>query len=184
MTKSLNFFNNNNFSVKLHRLPDVELFCQNLNLPGITLSPITPEGHLSGYAALASDSSISIDDLSLTFIVDENLENYISVLKWLLSIAPDDDLENIYKEALPDNEDLYSTDISVFIKNNNKQNIGEFIYKSCIPYQLSGVDLNVTEGLTITAQLTFKLTRLDFEFKYSKQMKNSQGIIIPSQCLD
>ena len=120
MTVSTNFFNSNKYQLVLSRLPDVELFCQRVTLPDVSLAYFELNGHLAGDDDMPSCSEISYGDLNVTFIVDENLENYISVLKWLKTISPDDDLANIYPESLPDYEDIYTTTVTVFIKNNNQ----------------------------------------------------------------
>lgn len=182
MTKSTNFFNSNKYRIILSRLPDVELFCQKVSLPGITIPSIKIAGHLSGQDLMDSFSGISYENLTFTFIIDENMENYISVVKWLKTISPDDDLHNIYKESIIENEGLDYTDISVFIKNNNQQNIGEFIYKRCVPISLSGLELSVSEDLIMTATLSFEVSELDFNFKYSQINKNAHGLEIPSYC--
>lgn len=182
MTVSTNFFNSNKYQLILSRLPDVELFCQRVTLPDVSLAYFELNGHLAGDDDMPSCSEISYGDLNVTFIVDENLENYISVLKWIKTISPDDDLFNIYPESLPDYEDIYTTTVTVLIKNNNQETIGEFNYGRCIPISLSGMELNVSEDLVITANLTFRINELSFDFKHCKTKTNEHGIVIPSYC--
>ena len=44
MTKSTNFFSSNKHSVSIIRLPDVELFCNKITLPDITVANIDVDG--------------------------------------------------------------------------------------------------------------------------------------------
>lgn len=182
MTKSSNFYSSNKYRVQLTRLPDVELFCNKVTLPDVSVAYFELNGHLAGDDDMPSCSEISYGELVVTFIVDENLENYVSVLKWLKTISPDDDLYNIYPESVPDYEDIYTTTVSVFVKDNNFNTIGEFIYGRCIPVSLSGLELSVSEDLVMTANLTFRVNELDFEFKYSNVNTNQYGHEIPSYC--
>ena len=78
MTKSTNFFSSNKHSVSIIRLPDVELFCNKITLPDVTVANFDVDGHLSGKIGLDSYSNISYSDLIATFWIDENMENYIS----------------------------------------------------------------------------------------------------------
>ena len=182
MTKSTNFFNSSKYQIVLSRLPDVELFCRQVSLPDVSIAYFELNGHLAGDDDMPSCSEITYGDLTVTFIIDENMENYISVLKWLKTISPDDDLDNIYPESTPDYEDIYTTTVTVFIKNNNQETIGEFNYGRCIPVSLSGLELNVSEDAIMTANLTFRVNELDFDFKYSKTKLNENGYKIPSSC--
>lgn len=182
MSKSTNFFNNSRYQLVLSRLPDVELFCQKLTLPDVSIAYFELNGHLAGDDDMPSCSEITYGELNVTFIIDENLENYISVLKWMKTISPDNDLYNIYPESTPDYEDLYTTDITVFMKNNNNETIGEFRYGRCIPVSLSGLELSVSEDSILTANLTFRVNELGFDFKYSKPRVNKNGYKIPSSC--
>ncbi len=181
MTKSTNFFSSNKHSVSIIRLPDVELFCNKITLPDVTVANFDVDGHLSGKIGLDSHSNISYSDLIATFWIDENMENYISVIKWLKTISPDDDLNHIYPESLSENEGLDNTWIEVEILDNNQKSIGKYRYL-VNPTNLSGLELDVSEDASMTATVTFHVTQLDFDFIYSKIKTNENGYKIPSHC--
>ena len=65
------------FRFLINQLPKVQYFTVSANVPGITLGEAT-------YATPLKDiplpgEKLTYDDLSITFIVDENLENYIEI---------------------------------------------------------------------------------------------------------
>ena len=73
------------FKFQLTKLPKVEYFCTAANIPGINIpSPSQPTPLAD--IPLPGDT-ISFDDLSVTFMVDENLENYREIHGWMYGIG-------------------------------------------------------------------------------------------------
>ena len=73
------------FRFKCTKLPEVEFFCQTANVPGISLGDAT-------FATSLKDISIPGDtvvysSLDMTFLVDENLNNYKEIHDWLLGLG-------------------------------------------------------------------------------------------------
>ena len=73
------------FRFVIGQLPKVEFFTVGTNLPGITLSEAiqnTPFKDIS-----MPGNKLEYEDLSVTFIVDEYLENYTSMHEWLTAFG-------------------------------------------------------------------------------------------------
>ena len=73
------------FRFKCTKLPEVEFFCQTANVPGISLGEAT-------FATPLKDISIPGDkvvysSLDITFLVDENLNNYKEIHDWILGLG-------------------------------------------------------------------------------------------------
>ena len=73
------------FRFKCTKLPEVEFFCQTANVPGISLGDAT-------FATSLKDISIPGDtvvysSLDMTFLVDENLNNYKEIHDWILGLG-------------------------------------------------------------------------------------------------
>ena len=73
------------FRFKCTKLPNVEFFCQTANLPGISLGSATQATPL--YDIPIPGDKITYQDLSITFLVDENLNNYKEIHDWLLGLG-------------------------------------------------------------------------------------------------
>ena len=73
------------FRFKCTKLPQVEFFCQSANIPGISLGSGTQPTSLVD-VPIPGDK-ITYQDLSITFIVDENLNNYKEIHDWLLGLG-------------------------------------------------------------------------------------------------
>ncbi|MBC8430102.1 MAG: hypothetical protein H8D92_01760 [Pelagibacteraceae bacterium] len=73
------------FRFKCTKLPNVEFFCQSANLPGISLGSAQQATPL--YDIPIPGDKITYQDLSITFLVDENLNNYKEIHDWLLGLG-------------------------------------------------------------------------------------------------
>ena len=73
------------FKFNIHQLPKVEFFCTAANVPAINLGEAifpTPYKQIP-----VMGDTLTYDNLSISFIVDENLENYIELHEWLTAIG-------------------------------------------------------------------------------------------------
>ena len=73
------------FRFKMSKLPLVEFFVQSANLPGISLGNATQTTPL--YDIPIPGDKITYSALDLSFIVDENLNNYKEIHDWLLALG-------------------------------------------------------------------------------------------------
>ena len=73
------------FKFSIIKLPKVEFFVTEINLPGIELTSLTQNTTLKQIPIPGND--LSYDPLSLTFMVDENFENYQEIHGWLVGLG-------------------------------------------------------------------------------------------------
>ena len=73
------------FRFKMTKLPLVEFFIQSANLPGISLGSAQQNTPL--YDIPIPGDKITYSSLDLSFIVDENLNNYKEIHDWLLGLG-------------------------------------------------------------------------------------------------
>ena len=73
------------FRFKCTKLPEVEFTCQTANIPGISLGGATQPTPLVD-VPIPGDK-INYDSLDITFIVDENLNNYKEIHDWLIGLG-------------------------------------------------------------------------------------------------
>ena len=82
---ALDYSSPTQFRFLINQLPKVQYFTTEANLPGITLDELELGSPLKDLPLLGS--KLTYDDLTITFIVDENLENYIEMHTWLTGIG-------------------------------------------------------------------------------------------------
>jgi len=73
------------FRFKCSKLPTVEFFCQTANIPGITLGQATVDTPLKSIPFPGDE--LTYQDLGISFLVDENLNNYKEIHDWLTGLG-------------------------------------------------------------------------------------------------
>ena len=82
---NLDYLSPTQFKFNIHQLPKVEFFCTAANVPAINLGEAifpTPYKQIP-----VMGDTLTYDNLSISFIVDENLDNYIELHEWLTAIG-------------------------------------------------------------------------------------------------
>jgi hypothetical protein len=73
------------FRFGVHQLPKVEFFTVSANLPGIAGGVVTQATPFKDIPTMGD--KLTYENLSISFIVDEYLENYISLHNWMIGIG-------------------------------------------------------------------------------------------------
>ena len=165
------------FRFLINQLPKVQYFTVSANVPGITLGDAT-------YATPLKDiplpgEKLTYDDLNITFIVDENLENYIEIHNWLAYLGFPKNREqfkthrsatsNLPKATVGTSGDIgdvkpitsdspmFSDSVLTVLSNKNNP-VVECRFEDCFPTSLSSLDYsqNQTDVEYLTAEVTFK----------------------------
>ena len=185
------------FKFQLTKLPKVEYFCTAANIPGISIpSPSQPTPLAD--IPLPGDT-ISFDDLSVTFMVDENLENYREIHGWMYGIGfpisrtQFGALVDAGKDRFPtQGKDSLKTDpgkvkygakplgpifsdatLNVLTSKNNA-NI-EVRFSDVFPTALTGLDFNqqADDVNYLSATVTFKYKVFEFATKGASRTSNT-----------
>ena len=141
MTIVPNFFSPLEFRVTIKRLPNVEFFTQRSMIPSISNNPIVQPTRFN--PVYRTPDTVNFSNLDLTFIVDEDLNNYTEIFDWMIASAFPEN-HNQFKQIANSEEGLFS-DISVIIMNSKKNSNIEVSYKNCFPISLSDIQLNTTD---------------------------------------
>jgi hypothetical protein len=73
------------FRFKMSKLPEVEFFIQTANVPGITLGSTGFETPLKDIAGIGD--KVTYQTLDVSFLVDENLNNYKELHDWITGLG-------------------------------------------------------------------------------------------------
>lgn len=145
-----NYLSPKSFIVSIDRLPNVEFFTQKVNIPDVTGSPQqlnTPLGLIYD-----SPSQLSYSDLDITFIIDEDMNNYLEILRWLEGMGSPNDQEQYRK--LAESDAGIQSDITLVVNNNHNNPNIHFIFKDCFPVSISSISLDLTASDTTYAEAT------------------------------
>lgn len=156
-----NYLSPVSFKVVVDRMPHVEFFTQRVQIPG--LSTGAPEQVSPLHNIYRTPDRIVYSELDLSFIVDENMNNYNEILSWLEGMGTPEnsnqrlDLEKSKYGAV--------SDISIIIENSNRQQNLKFTFTECFPIALSGIQLDVTGSDVVYPECsaTMRYTNMRFE---------------------
>ena len=174
---ALDYSSPTQFRFLINQLPKVQYFTTEANLPGITLDELELGSPLKDLPLLGS--KLTYEDLSITFIVDENLENYIEMHTWLTGIGfPKDRKQfsefrsttsNMSVKTRGESNDIgdvrattpelaMTSDAVMTILTNKNNPVVECRFKDEFPTSLSGLSYsqNQTDVEYLTAEVNFK----------------------------
>ena len=165
------------FRFLINQLPKVQYFTVAANIPGITLGEGVFNTPLKDIPLLGD--KLTYEDLTITFIVDENLENYVEMHTWLTSIGfPNDRSQfanfrsatsNVATNTRGESKDIgdvkastperamYSDAVMTILTNKNNP-VVECRFADVFPTSLSGLTYsqNQTDVDYLTATVSFK----------------------------
>ena len=148
---NINQLNVVSFETNFLRMPGVNYFCQRVSIPGINLSNTilsTP------YANIPIEGDVlEFEDLTIGFIVDEDMQNYLELYNWLKSIG--------FPEKFPqyDNEtSSIKSDVNKLIHTNKSNPNYSIVFKDVFPISLGTIafDTNATALDPIVINAGFK----------------------------
>lgn len=148
-----NYLSPTNFSVSIQRLPHVEFFTQKAAVPSLSTQAIELSSPTNPFYSVPQN--IAYTDLELTFIVDENMNNYKEVLNWMEGISGPESTDQT-KNLLAGNG--YKSDIILTITNSHKNPHIQFTFKDAFPTSLGqiGLDVNVQDVSYATCSVTMR----------------------------
>jgi len=154
-TTNINPLYNNYFKIVFARgTRQLELMCQRVNLPGISIGEAqqpTTLGITIPYATLAA----SFEPLKIEFIVDDDLGNWKSIYSWIRNIT---NIENDTEHNIEYQKWHISADLYVLDPVNCNQTNLKVTFKNVIPVNLSGIAFQSdnSDSNIVKATATFK----------------------------
>ena len=180
--EKLDYASPTQFKFGIHQLPKVEFFTLSANVPGISAGVVTRATPFKDIPIVGD--KLTYDNLSITFQVDEYLENYVSLHNWMKGIGfPTDRQEfrtfrdvtsntpasgktpttDLVGKAIPDRA-LYS-DAYLMVLSNKNNPIVEVYFQNVFPVSLGALEFtqSVTdiEYMTATAEFAYQIYEIN-----------------------
>jgi hypothetical protein len=83
--QNTNILQASKFILSFSRLPTVQYFCQQANVPGVTLGNAVFNTPLLDVSV--AGEKLTYDEFEVTFLLDEEVQSWNELYKWLLAIA-------------------------------------------------------------------------------------------------
>lgn len=164
--KNLNFLAQNNFLYEIDKCPGVAYFCNEAEIPDISVSHVRQQSMFANIPQPAD--SISFGQLSMNFLVDEDLENYFQMVDWLYGIGGPASFKN-RKDFLDKFQGKIHSTINLLIFDAQKKPHFSVRYFDCIPTTLSRLLLATDSGTVnyLTCTASFQYSYFEYEKLYS-----------------
>ena len=167
-----NFLSPVGFKFSISKIPKADFFANQANIPGVDLGFAVQPTYLKDLAV--PGDKLSYGDFNLRFLIDENMENYLQVHKWIRGLGYPADINEF---ATLKNEDLYFpspnskspyneySDGTLFIYNSSFIVNTKVKFKDLFPTSLSSIEFDATSGDIdyATAEVNFKYSIYDIE---------------------
>ena len=172
--KNRNFLSPSGFQFNLARAPKVDFFSNSTRIPGIQLGNIDVGNYLK--AIPVPGDQIQFEDLTLQFLVDENMENYLEIHNWIYSLGYPKSVDQFGDLIRADDNQFVIDDLRQFsdgtltVLNSNFVPMSYIKFKDLFPISLSTLEFTASESdySYFTATVTFKYLIyeiLDTKFK-------------------
>jgi hypothetical protein len=157
-----NFLSPVGFKFTLAKYPKVSFFCNSSRIPELNLGTAIQPSYLKDLDV--PGEKITYGDLTVRFLVDENLENYMSIHNWITGLGFPETPQQFKNQTtnsdgIRDLKEQYS-DGSLSILNSNYRTVANVKFKDLFPISLTSLDFDstVTDIQYFTAEATFKYT--------------------------
>jgi hypothetical protein len=172
------------FRFGIHQLPKVEFFSTAATIPAIALSDVIVPTAFKSIPMMGDQ--LTYDNLSISFIVDEYLENYLSIHEWMTAIGfpknrtqfsqfksntsntpstasnPSSDIGDVQK---PTSANALFSDATLTILSNKNNPIVNVFFRDLYPVAMTGLSYNqaATDVEYLTAEITFAYQLYEIE---------------------
>ena len=164
------------FRFKCSKLPKVEFFCQTANIPGISIGTASMPTGLKDIPI--PGEKVSYSDLAISFLVDENLNNYKEIHDWIIGLGapqnhtqfstlrdtgtdrfPGQTTNSPNNNAVPDGG-TYS-DATLTVLNSKNIAVTEIRFHNIFPTSLGALSYDVQ-----ASDVNYLSTSVDFSYMY------------------
>jgi len=172
------------FRFGIHQLPKVEFFSTAATIPAIALSDVIVPTAFKSIPMMGDQ--LTYDNLSVSFIVDEYLENYLSIHEWMTAIGfpknrtqfsefksntsntpsanavKSNDIGDVQK---PTSTNALFSDATLTVLSNKNNPIVNVFFRDLYPVAMTGLSYNqaATDVEYLTAEITFAYQLYEIE---------------------
>jgi hypothetical protein len=150
------FLSNNKFDFVLKRIPNFTFLVQGVNLPGLTLQSSSINTPFS--AVSIPGNQITFGSLSLTFMVDEDMQAWYELYDWIIQLGNPkgyNKIGNLTRE--PGFITSTTSDATLYVKTNSNNPNFKFNFIDVYPTELGEMNFTSSDNGQefITASATF-----------------------------
>lgn len=142
----INQLNVVSFQTNFTRLPNVNFFCQSVNIPSISIGSALQPTIFSDIAI--EGDKVEFEQLNVGFYVNEDLSNYLEIYNWIISLGfPDNPPQFSLSEDIISSDNSQQTlksDMNIMLQTNKSNPNFNVTFKDCFPLSLGSIDLSAS----------------------------------------
>ena len=157
-----NFLSGVAFKFNLTKFPKVDFFSNSARIPELSLELAQQASYLKNIAV--PGERLTFGDFTLRFLVDENMENYISVYDWLTGLGFPETPQQFFNkttdtDGIRDLEEQFC-DGGLHILSSNLRDVAIVKFKNLFPVSITSLNFDATETDInyFTASASFRYT--------------------------
>ena len=135
------------FKFTLAKYPKVDFFSNSARIPEISLGTAVQPSYLKDIDI--PGEKLTYGDLTIRFLVDENMENYMAVHNWLKGVGFPETPQQFKDQTTNDDgirdEKAVFSDGSLHILNSNFQDVAIVKFQDLFPVGLTSLEFDATE---------------------------------------
>jgi hypothetical protein len=158
-----NYLSTNYFKLEITRLPLLTYYCQSVNLPSLSLTS-AEQGTSTGTTVKWIGGRYTWEELNVTFLIDEDMKNWLEIFEWMEEIAVMTDVKNTMNSKMIGKSgwqiDDYFSNAQLAITNSSYKPKLIVDIIDIFPISLSGIPFNSTntDNEPATGTVTFAYT--------------------------
>lgn len=149
------------FKLTFDKIPNVTFTSYSVTLPPVSLNPIIQPTPLRDRPV--PGDKLNFEPLTLNYIVQENLANYLELLKWMKGLGRTTDTED-YRRYKALNQNQYS-DGQLIILSNKYNPLVKVTFVDCWPSNIGALnyDTQASDAAIVTSDATFNYSYFKVE---------------------
>ena len=164
----------NNFKLLIDKVPNVEYFVKSVTIPGVQFTETVLAAGI-GLDAYFPGDKVTFEELQVSFLVDEDLENFKEIFDWMDAIVPVSDPTKYSafvasqktatgEQSAIDNDMNQYSDITLVTNTNKNIPNRYFRFHDAFPISLSGIEMESgADGETVIATVSFRFTYYEIQ---------------------
>ena len=164
-----NFLSPGGFRFTLAKYPKIAYYCQSANIPAISVGELTQP---TPFRPIPFEGVLSYQTLSLRFLVDEGLENYLIIHNWMRGLGVPEKFKE-RQDMLDANPNNFTPGIgekefadgTLTVLNSNFQPSFNIVFRDMFPIALNTLEYDAALSDTEYFNSVVEFNYLDYEIR-------------------
>jgi len=164
-----NFLSPGGFRFTLAKYPKIAYYCQSANIPAISVGELTQP---TPFRPIPFEGVLSYQTLSLRFLVDEGLENYLIIHNWMRGLGVPEKFKE-RQDMLDANPNNFTPGIgekefadgTLTVLNSNFQPSFNIVFRDMFPISLNTLEFDAALSDTEYFNSVVEFNYLDYEIR-------------------